>query len=234
MLLPLLPQIRTLPKSSRTILYCFLVAIGYAFIIGFVRVAFAAVYSLAEVLAPIAVFGYILTLGADEKTKDRWLRTAAWCAILASAYGWYQYSTIPPWDAFWVREVGMEGYLGLLEPMKLAAFSTMAERGVLGGFLGLCCCADDPCLQVATSQLAWSDSRSVGDFARPDAHGSHRRGLLDNHVRNDQSWDGTAAAGAGLNRGVGCRLFRDGSHPGQPATSRTLFDDWEHPRDWIF
>ena len=136
MLLPLLPQIRTLPKSSRTILYCFLVAIGYAFIIGFVRVAFAAVYSLAEVLAPIAVFGYILTLGADEKTKDRWLRTAAWCAILASAYGWYQYLTIPPWDAFWVREVGMEGYLGLLEPMKLAVFSTMAERGVLGGFLG--------------------------------------------------------------------------------------------------
>jgi putative inorganic carbon (hco3(-)) transporter len=136
MLLPLLPRMGALPKSSKTILYCFLIAIGYAFIIGFVRVAFAAVYSLAETLAPIAVFGYILVLGADQKTKDRWLRTAAWCAILASAYGWYQYLTIPPWDAFWVREVGFEGYLGLLEPMKLAVFSTMAERGVLGGFLG--------------------------------------------------------------------------------------------------
>ena len=51
---------------------------------------FAAMYSLAEVLAPIAVFGYILILGANQNTKDRWLRTAAWCAIGASAYGWYR------------------------------------------------------------------------------------------------------------------------------------------------
>ena len=136
MLLPLLPRIGTLPKSSRTILYCFLVAIGYAFIIGFFRVQFAAIYSLAEALAPIAAFGYILTLGADQKTKDRWLCTAGWCAIGASAYGWYQYFTIPPWDAFWVSAVGFEGYLGQLEPTKMVVFSTMAERGVLGGFLG--------------------------------------------------------------------------------------------------
>ena len=136
MLLPLLQRIGVLPKSSRTILYCLFGAIGYGFIIGFVRVKFAAMYSLGEVLAPIAVFGYILVLGANQATKDRWLRTAAWCAIGASAYGWYQYLTIPPWDAFWVTAVGMEGYLGLLEPMKLSVFSTMAERGVLGGFLG--------------------------------------------------------------------------------------------------
>jgi putative inorganic carbon (HCO3(-)) transporter len=135
-LLPLLPQIGALPKSLRTILFCFLGAIGYAFVIGFIRVELAAIYSLAEALAPIAVFGYILILGANQNTKDRWLRTAAWCAIGASAYGWYQYLTIPPWDAFWVREVGFEGYLGQLEPTKMSVFSTMAERGVLGGFLG--------------------------------------------------------------------------------------------------
>jgi putative inorganic carbon (HCO3(-)) transporter len=136
MLLPLLQRMGMLPKSLRTILYCFLGAMGYAFAIGFVRVKFAAVYSLAEALAPIAVFGYILILGAHQSTKDRWLRTAAWCAIGASVYGWYQYLTIPPWDAFWVRAVGFEGYLGILEPTKISVFSTMAERGVLGGFLG--------------------------------------------------------------------------------------------------
>ncbi|MFZ0709133.1 MAG: O-antigen ligase family protein [Terrimicrobiaceae bacterium] len=136
MMLPLLQSIGTLPKSSKTILYCLFGAIGYGFLIGFVRVKFAAIYSLGEVLAPIAMFGYILILGANQQTKDRWLRTAAWCAIGASAYGWYQYLTIPPWDAFWVRAVGMEGYLGILEPMKISVFSTMAERGVLGGFLG--------------------------------------------------------------------------------------------------
>ena len=32
--------------------------------------------------------------------------------------------------------MGFEGYLGILEPTKITVFSTMAERGVLGGFLG--------------------------------------------------------------------------------------------------
>jgi putative inorganic carbon (HCO3(-)) transporter len=136
MLLPFLQRFGTLPKTHRTIFYCLFTAIGYAFIIGFFRIQFAAVYSLGEVLAPIALFGYILTLAPNANTKDRWLRTSAWCAILAAAYGWYQYFTIPPWDAFWVRAVGFEGYLGILEPMKMQVFSTMAERGVLGGFLG--------------------------------------------------------------------------------------------------
>ncbi len=136
MLIPFLGRFGTLPKSHRTILTCFFVAIGYGFLVGFARVQFAAVYALAEVLAPIALFGYILTIGADQGTKDRWLRTSAWCAVVASAYGWYQYFTIPPWDAFWVRAVGFEGYLGILEPTKMSVFSTMAERGVFGGFLG--------------------------------------------------------------------------------------------------
>ena len=110
------------------------------FIIGFFRIQFAAVYALAEVLAPIAVFGYILTLSPTQNTKDRWLRSSAWCAIGAAAYGWYQYFTIPPWDAFWVRAVGFEGYLGILEPTKMTVFSTMAERGVLGGLSALPSC----------------------------------------------------------------------------------------------
>ena len=136
MLIPFLQRFGTLPKVHKTIFYCLFVAIGYAFIVGFFRIQIAAVYALAEVLSPIAVFGYILTLSPTQKTKDRWLRTSAWCAIIASGYGWYQYLTIPPWDAFWVRAVGFEGYLGILEPTKMAVFSTMPERGVLGGFLG--------------------------------------------------------------------------------------------------
>jgi putative inorganic carbon (HCO3(-)) transporter len=136
MLLPFLPRFGTLPKVQKTIFYCLFAALGYAFIVGFFRIQFAAVYALGEALAPIAVFGYILTLSPTQNTKDRWLRTSGWCAIVAAAYGWYQYLTIPPWDAFWVRAVGFEGYLGILEPTKIAVFSTFAERGPLGGFLG--------------------------------------------------------------------------------------------------
>jgi len=136
MLLPFIIRYNVLTKPLKTIIACLFVAIGYAFLVGFARIQFAAVYALAEVIAPVAMFGYILTLSPSQDTKDRWLQTSAWCAIIASAYGWYQYLTIPPWDAFWVRAVGLEGYLGQLEPTKLAVFSTMAERGTLGGYLG--------------------------------------------------------------------------------------------------
>jgi putative inorganic carbon (hco3(-)) transporter len=136
MMLPFIMRYSVLTKPLKAILGCLFIAIGYAFMVGFARIQFGAVYALAEVLAPIAMFGYILTLAPSQEVKDRWLRTSAWCAILASAYGWYQYFTIPPWDAFWVRAVGFEGYLGILEPTKMTVFSTMAERGVLGGFLG--------------------------------------------------------------------------------------------------
>ena len=136
MLLPFLAHFGSVPRSLKTVFYCLFFATGYAFVIGFFRIQLGAIYALAEVLAPLAVFGYILILGPAQNTKDRWLRTSAWCSILAAAYGWYQYFTIPPWDAFWVRAVGFEGYLGILEPTKMTVFSTMAERGVLGGFLG--------------------------------------------------------------------------------------------------
>ena len=136
MMVPFIARYGTLTKSLKTIFLCLFVAMGYAFVVGFARIQFAAVYALAEVLAPIAMFGYIVTLSPSAETKDRWLRNAAWCAVVACAYGWYQYLTIPPWDAFWVRAVGFEGYLGTLEPTKMAVFSTMAERGVFGGFLG--------------------------------------------------------------------------------------------------
>ena len=61
MLIPFLPRFGTLPKVHEDDFYCLFIAIGYAFIIGFIRIQFGAVYSLAEVLAPIAMFGYILT-----------------------------------------------------------------------------------------------------------------------------------------------------------------------------
>ena len=136
MLVPFLASYNQLTRPLKVICGCLFVALTLGFFVGFARIQFAAVYAAAEALAPIAVFGYIVTLSPSAATKDRWLRTSAWCAIVACAYGWYQYVTVPPWDAFWVRAVGMEGYLGIMEPYKISVFSTMAERGVFGGFLG--------------------------------------------------------------------------------------------------
>jgi len=123
------------PPHFRRILNFFGVALTLAFLVGIVRNQLAAVYALAEYLAPISIMGCAVMAGGNERLLDRWIKTIGWAAIVASAYGWYQYYTIPPWDAFWVRAVGFEGYLGKLKPTEMTVFSTMAERGPLAGFL---------------------------------------------------------------------------------------------------
>lgn len=136
MALAWMSDFQQVPRWATRIFVLLAAAIGYAFLIGLFHVKLGAVYALGEVLAAISLAGFAFTRGAEESVRDRWMRSFAWGAILASAYGWYQYLTIPPWDAFWVQEVGFVGYLGQLEPTKMVVFSTMGERGPLGSFLG--------------------------------------------------------------------------------------------------
>ena len=215
MLLPFLAALRHIAESTKDDFLLLFVAIGYAFIIGFFRIQFAAVYALAEVLAPIAVFGYILTLSPSSNTKDRWLRTSAWCAIGAAAYGWYQYFTIPPWDAFWVRAVGFEGYLGILEPTKMTVFSTMAERGVLGGFLGF---AVVPMILASKWRpLSWLGVILVLSviLLAGTRTGLILAAIVNNDLCDGQSRNGILAAGARLDRHRRLqRYFGMGAMPG--------------------
>lgn len=125
----------SLPNYFRRICTYFGVALSFAFAVGFIRNQFAAVYSLAEYLAPFSIMACAVMARGQEAILDRWIKSAGWAAVVASLYGWYQYYTIPPWDAFWVRAVGFEGYLGYLKPTEMVVFSTMSERGPLAGFL---------------------------------------------------------------------------------------------------
>jgi putative inorganic carbon (HCO3(-)) transporter len=88
------------------------------------------------VLAPLFLMLYAILLNPSMEVRDRWIRSFAWGAILVSAYGWYQYLVIPPWDAFWLKATNMVGYMGIPEPTKMTVFSTMGERGVVAGYLG--------------------------------------------------------------------------------------------------
>ncbi len=124
-----------LPPWAVRIFACLTGAVAYAFAIGFFRVQLGAVYALGEVLGPLALMGYAMVLNPSARVRDRWVRSFAWGAIFASAYGWYQYLTIPPWDAFWLVKVNFVGYMGIPEPTKMSCFSTMAERGVLASYL---------------------------------------------------------------------------------------------------
>lgn len=129
------PAMKRLPPPVKKIFQFLGAALVIGFFVGLIRNQFAAVYALAEYLGPMAIMGCAALAGGKEAILDRWIRSIGWAAVVVSAYGWYQYFTIPPWDAFWVRAVGFEGYLGQLKSTQMTVFSTMAERGVLGGFL---------------------------------------------------------------------------------------------------
>jgi putative inorganic carbon (hco3(-)) transporter len=130
-------NIKALHPMARQIFLLLLAAIGYGFIIGIPRNGAACIFQGAQYLSTIGLMGYAAINPATEKEADRWLKTAGVAAVLAAAYGWYQYWVIPDWDAFWVRAVGFVGYLGKLEPTKMWVFSTFSDRGVCAVFLAL-------------------------------------------------------------------------------------------------
>ena len=136
MAVPFVLGFKKIPGSAKRVFLCLGGAILYALAIGFFNQGLAAIYAFGEVLAPMAMAGYVVSLNAPASIRDRWIRSFSWAAILASAYGWYQYLTIPPWDAFWLVEVGFVGYMGIPEPTKMSVFSTMGERGPLAAYLG--------------------------------------------------------------------------------------------------
>jgi len=95
MFIPLSVYLHRLAPAVRAILLMLIAAVVYAFAVGFLRVQFAALYGLAEVLAPLGLFGFVLMVGPNTRIKDRWIRSFAWAAILASVYGWYQVPNDP-------------------------------------------------------------------------------------------------------------------------------------------
>ncbi len=130
-------NMKALHPSAKRIFYLFILAIGYGVAIGFLRNGVATFFQAAEYLSAIGMMGYVAVNPADERISDRWLKTAGWAAVIAAIYGWYQYLTIPSWDAFWVEQVGFVGYLGRLEPTQMTVFSTFADRGPCASYLGL-------------------------------------------------------------------------------------------------
>lgn len=126
-----------LGQRPKQIFLLLLAAIGYGMCIGLIKNGAACIYQGSEYLATVGMMGYAAVCPADDKTADRWIRTAGLAGVLAALYGWYQYYAIPDWDAFWVQQVGFVGYLGKLESTEMTVFSTFAERGVCAAYLGL-------------------------------------------------------------------------------------------------
>jgi putative inorganic carbon (HCO3(-)) transporter len=137
LLIPFVGRLKRLHAIPKQAFFLLFIAVGYGTFVGLAHNGFAAIYAAAEYLSPIALMGYAAVSQADERTSDRWLKTAGWATVAACAYGWYQYLTIPPWDAFWVESVGFVGYLGKLAPTEISVFSTFGERGLCAAFLAV-------------------------------------------------------------------------------------------------
>jgi putative inorganic carbon (HCO3(-)) transporter len=137
LLLPFFSRFRSLHPLPKQMFALFFWGIAYSTFLGLAKNGLAAVYGAAEYLSAMGLMGYTATASIDDRTADRWLKTAGWAAIVACLYGWFQYLTVPPWDAFWVERVGFVGYLGRMVSTEITVFSTFPERGPCAAFLAL-------------------------------------------------------------------------------------------------
>jgi putative inorganic carbon (HCO3(-)) transporter len=137
LLLPFFTRFRLLHSTPKQIFVLFFIAVGFGTFVGLARNGISAVYGASEYLAPVALMGFTASAPVDQWTADRWMKNAGWITVAACLYGWFQYLTIPPWDALWVQQVGFVGYLGKLAPTEMTVFSTFSERGPCAAFLAL-------------------------------------------------------------------------------------------------
>jgi putative inorganic carbon (hco3(-)) transporter len=137
LVLPFFSRFGSLHPTTKKIFILFFLAVGYGTFVGLACNGIATVYAASEFLSPIALIGFTATAPVDERTADRWMKSAGWITVGACLYGWFQYLTVPPWDAYWVQQVGFVGYLGKPAPTEMTVFSTFAERGPCASFLSL-------------------------------------------------------------------------------------------------
>ena len=122
-------------RTATQIIYLYGLAVAGAFAVGLINSRFAAAYALGDYIAPIGLIGFAALYSDRPRVLNRWCNSIAFSCVVVALYGLYQFYTIPPWDAFWVRAVDFEGYLGTLEPGKMTLFSTMSDRGPAATYL---------------------------------------------------------------------------------------------------
>lgn len=95
----------------------------------------AAVVETLNFLTPLLLGWYIATRSEHLHEIERQVtRTFIRGALVAAAYGIYQFGNPPPWDIAWMLNAEM-GSIGLPEPFMVRIFGTMNGPGVLAVFL---------------------------------------------------------------------------------------------------
>ncbi len=132
--IPVLREIHKIQKSSTRIILLFAVALAYGALIGLAKNGMGSVYDLANYIVPLLLLPYFAVTRFKPKDIDRLLYAYANIAVLVALYGIVQYLTVPPWDAFWMRNADMMS-IGTPYPLEIRVFSTLNSPGPAATFL---------------------------------------------------------------------------------------------------
>lgn len=128
LLIPIIDRAPQLSSNMRTAGRWFAFAFIYASLIGVARNHFSAVWEMLNYGVPMLPLFYTLAVRPDKRSRDSWLASLSTIAVLVAIYGWIQYLTVPPWDAFWMVHSGL-GSIGQALPLKVRIFSTLNSPG---------------------------------------------------------------------------------------------------------
>lgn len=132
--IPVLKEIHRIRKSSTRIILLFSVALAYGALIGLAKNGIGSVYDLANYIVPLLLIPFFAVTRFSPKDIDRLLYSFANIAVLVAVYGIVQYLTVPPWDAFWMRNADMMS-IGTPYPLEIRVFSTLNSPGPAATFL---------------------------------------------------------------------------------------------------
>lgn len=133
-LLPIMSNPPKLTANLRVAFRWFGLAFFSAFLIGFARYHFSAIYQMLNYVIPMLIVPYMLAVQPSSRDRDRWLAAFSIIAVLVAIYGWIQYFLMPSWDSFWMVHSGM-GSIGLPLPKKVRVFSTLNSPGPTANYL---------------------------------------------------------------------------------------------------
>ncbi|WP_026961438.1 O-antigen ligase family protein [Alicyclobacillus herbarius] len=136
LLIPLLTQPPRLSRSLRLALQGFVLAFLYAFALGFWHNHFAAIWEMLNYAVPLLLVLYVQSRQPDTQIRDRWIMSLSVLAVLVALYGWVQFLTVPPWDAFWMENSGMAS-IGQPKPLLVRVFSTLNSPGPAANFFAI-------------------------------------------------------------------------------------------------
>ena len=127
----------TLSKSMRRAGWYLTAAMAYGTGVGLIGWGFPAIYGCAEYVTPLLVLFYCVCIRPSAAIVTRWATVLGTLGVLVGAYGIYQWTDPPPWDAQWVIWSTMFTSMGLPVPYALSICSTLESRGPAAMFFAV-------------------------------------------------------------------------------------------------